>query len=47
MSRRDWWLFVADMQEAITKIALYVDAMTFVDFRGIAARWMLLCTTCW
>jgi uncharacterized protein with HEPN domain len=34
MSRRDWWLFVADMQEAITKIALYVDAMTFVDFRG-------------
>lgn len=34
MSRRDWWLFVADMQEAITKIALYVAAMTFVDFRG-------------
>ena len=33
MSRRDRWLFVADMQEAITKIALYVDAMTFADFQ--------------
>ncbi len=33
MSRRDWWPFVSDMQEAITKIALYVDAMTFADFQ--------------
>jgi uncharacterized protein with HEPN domain len=33
MSRHDWWLFVSDMQEAITKIALYVDAMTFADFQ--------------
>jgi len=34
MSRRDWSLFVADMQEAIEKIASYVDAMTFTDFRS-------------
>ena len=33
MSRRDWWLFVSDMQEAIEKIAVYVDAMTFADFQ--------------
>ena len=34
MSRRDWLLFVADMQEAIEKIASYVDAMTFTDFQS-------------
>jgi uncharacterized protein with HEPN domain len=34
MSRRDWSLFIADMQEAIEKIAGYVDAMTFTDFRS-------------
>jgi uncharacterized protein with HEPN domain len=34
MSRRDWSLFVADMQEAIEKIARYVDAMTFTDFQS-------------
>jgi len=34
MSRRDWLLFVADMQEAIEKIAGYVDAMTFTDFQS-------------
>ena len=34
MSRRDWALFVADMQEAIEKIASYVDAMTFTDFQS-------------
>jgi uncharacterized protein with HEPN domain len=34
MSRRDWSLFVADMQEAIEKIASYVDAMTFTDFQS-------------
>ena len=34
MSRRDWPLFVADMQEAIEKIASYVDAMTFTDFQS-------------
>jgi hypothetical protein len=28
MSRRDCWLFVADRQEAITKIALDLDTMT-------------------
>ena len=33
MSRRDWWLFVSDRQEAITKIALVVDAMTSADFQ--------------
>jgi len=34
MSRRDWSLFVADMQEAIETIASYVDAMTFTDFQS-------------
>lgn len=34
MSRREWSLFVADMQEAIEKIARYVDAMTFTDFQS-------------
>ena len=34
MSRRDWSLFVADMQEAIEKIASYVDAMIFTDFQS-------------
>ena len=34
MSRREWSLFVADMQEAIEKIAGYVDAMTFADFQS-------------
>lgn len=34
MSRRDWSLFIADMQEAIEKIAGYVDAMTFTDFQS-------------
>jgi uncharacterized protein with HEPN domain len=34
MSRRDWSLFVADMQEAIEKIASYFDAMTFTDFQS-------------
>ena len=34
MSRREWSLFVADMQEAIAKIASYVDAMTFTDFQS-------------
>ena len=34
MSRREWSLFVADMQEAIEKIASYVDAMTFTDFQS-------------
>lgn len=34
MSRRDWSLFVADMQEAIDKVASYVDAMTFTDFQS-------------
>jgi uncharacterized protein with HEPN domain len=34
MSRRDWSLFVADMQEAIEKIASYVDTMTFTDFQS-------------
>ena len=34
MSRREWSLFVADMQEAIEKIASYVDAMTFIDFQS-------------
>jgi len=34
MSRREWSLFVADMQEAIEKIAGYVDAMTFTDFQS-------------
>jgi uncharacterized protein with HEPN domain len=32
MSRRDWTLFVADMQEACDKISLYVSGMDFVDF---------------
>ena len=34
MSRREWSLFVADRQEAIEKIAGYVDAMTFTDFQS-------------
>jgi uncharacterized protein with HEPN domain len=34
MSRREWSLFVADRQEAIEKIAGYVDAMTFIDFQS-------------
>ena len=34
MSRREWSLLVADMQEAIEKIASYVDAMTFTDFQS-------------
>lgn len=34
MSRREWSLFVADRQEAIEKIASYVDAMTFTDFQS-------------
>lgn len=34
MSRREWSLFVADMQEAIEKIASDVDAMTFTDFQS-------------
>jgi uncharacterized protein with HEPN domain len=34
MSRREWSLFVADMHEAIEKIASYVDAMTFTDFQS-------------
>ena len=34
MSRREWSLFVADMQEVIEKIASYVDAMTFTDFQS-------------
>jgi uncharacterized protein with HEPN domain len=34
MSRREWSLFVADMQEAIEKIASYVEAMSFTDFQS-------------
>ena len=34
MSRRDGSLFVADMQEAIEKIGVYVEAMTFADFQA-------------
>ncbi len=34
MSRRDWSLFLADMQEAIEKIAAFVHAMTFTDFQA-------------
>ena len=34
MSRREWSLLVADMKEAIEKIASYVDAMTFTDFQS-------------
>jgi uncharacterized protein with HEPN domain len=34
MSRREWSLFFADMQEAIEKIASYVDAMSFTDFQS-------------
>ena len=32
MSRRDWTLFIADMQEACDRISLYVSGMDFVDF---------------
>jgi uncharacterized protein with HEPN domain len=34
MSRREWSLFVADMQDAIEKIASYVEAMSFTDFQS-------------
>ena len=34
MSRREWSLFVADMQDAIEKIGVYFDAMTFADFQA-------------
>ena len=34
MSRRDGSLFVADMQEAIEKISLYVEGMSFADFQA-------------
>lgn len=34
MSRRDWLLFVGDMQEAIEKIRTYIQAMTFADFQA-------------
>jgi uncharacterized protein with HEPN domain len=34
MSRRDWLLFVGDMQEAIEKIRTYIHAMTFADFQA-------------
>lgn len=34
MSRRDWSLFVTDMQEAIEKIAHYVEAMNFASFQA-------------
>jgi uncharacterized protein with HEPN domain len=34
MSRRDWSLFVADMQEACNKISGYVSGMEFQDFRA-------------
>ena len=32
MSRRDWTLFVADMQEACDKIAMYTSGMDFEAF---------------
>jgi len=32
MSRRDWTLFVADMQEACDKIAAYTSGMDFEAF---------------
>jgi len=32
MSRRDWTLFVADMQEACAKIAAYTSGMDFEAF---------------
>ena len=34
MWRRDWLLFVADMQEAIQKIGCYVELMSFADFQA-------------
>ncbi|WP_143593693.1 DUF86 domain-containing protein [Synechococcus sp. 1G10] len=34
MSRRDWRLFVADMQEACIKISGYVSGMGLEDFRA-------------
>ena len=34
MSRRDWSLFVTDMQESIEKIAHYVEAMNFASFQA-------------
>lgn len=34
MSRREWSLLVADMQDAIEKIGVYTDAMTFADFQA-------------
>jgi len=32
MSRRDWALFVADIQQACDKIGGYVSGMSFEDF---------------
>ena len=32
MSRRDWALFVADIQQACDKISGYVSGMSFEDF---------------
>ena len=34
MSRRDWSLFVADMQEACNKISGYVSGMGYEDFQA-------------
>ena len=34
MSRRDWTLFIADMQEACNKISGYVSGMDFEGFRA-------------
>ena len=34
MSRRDWSLFLSDMQEAIEKIERYTSAMTWEDFQA-------------
>ena len=36
MWRRDWLLFVADMQEAIQKIGCYVELMSFADFQAVS-----------
>ncbi|MFN9636053.1 MAG: DUF86 domain-containing protein [Synechococcaceae cyanobacterium] len=38
MSRRDWSLFLADMQEAIEKIERYTSAMTWEDFQPAAIK---------
>ena len=32
MSRRDWALFVDDIQQAYDKISVYVSGMSFDDF---------------